>query len=115
MAKINMPLMSEKATGSIGKSLIYTTAKLTKICKGFFVSKDRKTERKIFIRSVFIDGKNAWIALPEEEKNSYKTKAKNKKMTGYNLFMKEYLTYWIPQGQYGRYEKGKYERALYHA
>ena len=42
-------------------------------------------------RAVFTDGFNAWQALTTEQKNVWRLRAKFKRMTGFNLFMSEYL------------------------
>ncbi len=42
-------------------------------------------------RNKFKSGNIAWNNLTEEEKNVYRTQAVDKPLTGYNIFMKEYI------------------------
>lgn len=42
-------------------------------------------------RAVFTDGFDAWQALDENTKDIYRARTKSRHMTGFNLFMSEYL------------------------
>lgn len=43
------------------------------------------------IRNQFKLGHQAWTNLTEEQKDVYRARAKGKALTGYNIFMKEYI------------------------
>jgi len=42
-------------------------------------------------RSIFADGKVAWDSLTLDQKKLYNKKAQSRRMTGYNLFMSQWL------------------------
>ena len=42
-------------------------------------------------RAKFTAGHDAWILLTEEQKDVYRERAKGYALTGYNVFMKEYI------------------------
>ena len=49
------------------------------------------------IRSQFKAGYEAWALLTDEEKQVYEDKAKSEFLTGYNVFMKEYIkAHYVP-------------------
>ena len=52
---------------------------------------NRQTEIQQAHRQVYTDGYTAWRALTEEQKDVYNNKAKQKRMSGYNIFMREYM------------------------
>lgn len=113
MAKCKNPLFSIKAVGSIGKALTYTSSKGVNIVKKFFKSLDRLTDRRIFIRQIFLEGTQAWNALTPTEKQAYVDDAKPKHITGFNLFMKKYLDDNIPPYGYGIYGISTYGSCVY--
>jgi hypothetical protein len=57
----------------------------------FYRSIDTKTDAQLAWRAVFVEGKQAYDALSSEEKQAWRDRTKRKTMTGYNLFMSEYL------------------------
>lgn len=113
MAKVKRPLMSHSASGSIGKSLIYTSALKRGIVKGFFVSKDKSTEDQLYIRSVFNAGVAEWKSMTPEEKAAYNLQSKGKILTGYNIFIKNYMKENYNPENYGVYENSYYEDCFY--
>jgi len=57
----------------------------------YYITKNPRTAPQQAWRSVFADAVAGWQALTPEQKNQYNIKAKGKHMSGYNLFLHEYL------------------------
>lgn len=57
----------------------------------FYIPSNPKTEGQQSRRSIFADGVSAWKSLSEDEKNIYRKRAENLRMSGFNLYMREYL------------------------
>lgn len=95
MSKITGPLQSEQATGKIGKSVIFRKKKGTPFASKFYYPGSKKSYTKSASqeaqRQKYLEGTNAWSDLSPEEKAEYITRATGLNMSGYNLFMKEYL------------------------
>ena len=64
----------------------YTLVKM-----GFYTPTNPQTEPQQAWRLIFSNGVDAWHLLNEEEKEGYRARAKDLNMTGFNLFMSEYL------------------------
>lgn len=113
MVKVVGPIFSSTAKGNMERILVYTRTKGINIVKRFIKSLDRKTERKLLIREVYKNGCSAWNSLTPTEKEEYEEKSKTKNITGFNLFMREYLKENIPPFDYGIYEISKYGSCCY--
>lgn len=74
---------------------IYRTDNVTGVTKyyrePFYITKNPRYAPQQANRQKYADGVLAWQGLTEEQKNQYNEKAKGKRMSGYNLFLKEYL------------------------
>jgi len=57
----------------------------------FYIPHNPQTEAQQANRNKFKDAISAWYALTDEEKEVYNERAKGKNMTGYNIFVKEYM------------------------
>ena len=57
----------------------------------FYLTKNPRTEAQQANRQKFADAVAAWQGLTSEQKNQYNIKAKGRHMSGYNLFLREYL------------------------
>ncbi len=115
MAKVTGALYSISASGNIKKTIVYTSFRNTPVVKRFSKPTDLDTDEQQAIRGVYKDGTIAWNNLSEFEKDVYKERAKTKKMTGFNLFMQEYLNEYIPLIDVARYEEDFYESSNYGA
>ena len=113
MAKCLNPLLSLDASGSIGKAITYTSAKGVHIVKKFFKSLDRQSDNQIAVREYFQQGCTEWNNLTPGQKEEYVNRASDLKMTGFNLFMKEYLNWNLPLRLRGLYGPGLYGYSLY--
>jgi len=57
----------------------------------YYITKNPRTIPQQANRQIYADGVAAWQALTENEKATYNIRAKGKKYSGYNLYLKEYL------------------------
>lgn len=57
----------------------------------FYRPTNPRTERQQNWRAIFATGKTLWDSLSAEEKEYYRKRGRNEKMTGYNFFMSNYL------------------------
>ena len=84
---------------SYGEFLIYSgiyrrdnvTGKVKHYREPYMIPYNPRTEAQQANRQKLADGVVAWKALTPDEKNQYNIKAKGRRMSGYNLFLKEYL------------------------
>ena len=84
--------------GKFGKILlsgIYRTDNvkgyLTFYREPYYIPRNPRTTTQQAWRSVFAQAVFAWQQLTPEEKMVYNERAKGKRMSGYNLFIREYL------------------------
>ena len=57
----------------------------------YYIPKNPRTETQQANRQKMTDGVQAWQALTDEQKAVYNKNAIGKRMSGYNLFLKQYL------------------------
>ena len=57
----------------------------------YYITRNPRTDEQQTNRQKYADGVAAWQALTSDEKNQYNIRAKGKRMSGYNLFLKEYM------------------------
>lgn len=95
MAKTKAPLGSFSAHGGLAKSLIYRVSQGVNIVSGFYkpgsyrqrpASVSQLAQRAIYSAAVV-----AWNSLTSEEKLEYVTRALPLHLTGFNLFLREYI------------------------
>jgi hypothetical protein len=94
MAKVTGPLMSMSATGQLGGQIIF--AGLGKGSRAYKLKPPKGTgnpARKI----LYAEGCAAWQALTAPQKADYVTAAKPLKLTGFNLYMREWMSNTAPQ------------------
>jgi hypothetical protein len=58
----------------------------------YYITKNPRTVPQQAWRGIFADSVSAWQGLTDEQKAVYNIRAKGKRMSGYNLFLKEYLS-----------------------
>ena len=95
MAKVKVPLGSFSASGAIAKTLSFRKALGRHIVSRFHKPNDyRKKDpsvSQLTQRALYSAGVVAWNVLSQNEKDDYAIDALPKHLTGFNLFMKEYL------------------------
>lgn len=95
--KVKTPLFKE-LRGSMGKPLAYDRPTCRTLGTGRIILMKKPTPRytrtagQDEVRNKFTAAKEAWNALTPEEKASYNTEAAPLLITGYNLFLREYIT-----------------------
>lgn len=65
--------------------------KQTNVREKFYIPSNPQTEAQQANRATYAAGIVAWQALTPSQKDVYNEKAKGKRMSGYNLFLQEYL------------------------
>ena len=85
-------VLGNEYSGTIGKSKTAIERDGTNFTRFWVLPHDPKTPAQMRQRKRFADAHEAWIALPQEKRNEYNECARNIEMTGYNLFVKEYVT-----------------------
>jgi len=91
MSKLIGPLLSLKASGSIAGNLTFSERKTGSQVRFQKKQKDVLTSDRVAHRARFLEAVASWNVLSEEEKLDYKHRAVSLAMTGYNLYLKEYL------------------------
>jgi len=97
MAKIQGPLHSDSANGAFGKSMIFRKGKkgttLARYYKPGIVNKFTPSQAQVDLRTNYGLAVEAWRALTTAEKEEFNLRAKQEggKMSGWNLYLKEYL------------------------
>lgn len=103
MPIVKSPLFSLTASGSVGKTITYLNGKDRKEARGLRLVKNNKyyfTTREYYsnssnqynIRDTFAKAVQEWKELSEAEKEVYIIQAAGKPITGYNLFLKDYIS-----------------------
>jgi hypothetical protein len=83
--------LGNEYSGTIGKSKTAVKRNGSNFERLWVMPYDPKTPKQMRMRKMFANAHDAWIALPQEKRNEYNERARNMKMTGYNLFVKEYV------------------------
>lgn len=92
MAKSNGPLFSMEARGTVGDCLTFSKRKSGQQVRFQRKQKDRITALRTANRSIFLAAVAAWSALTSEQKAVYNERAKSQNLTGYNLYVSEYMS-----------------------
>ena len=105
--------MSETAAGQIKGRLVFslrTSGQQSRIQKA---QKDRQTTSQIDQRNLYIEAVAAWNNLSPEEREIYKQTAAGFDLTGYNLYIQEYLIANAGGPTKAIYAQGIYGLAIY--
>lgn len=91
MPRVVGPLFSGRASGSLGDGISFQG-----MSKGVRVEKrprhkDRKSDVQLSHRALFKEAASSWRVLSPEGKAEYEDRASGLAMTGYNLYVAEYL------------------------
>ncbi|MEI7961343.1 MAG: hypothetical protein WCI04_03325 [archaeon] len=71
--------------------LYHFGGKPVQVCCSLYSPVNHKTPNQLIWQAVYRAGVVAYKALTSEQKNVYRVRAYGKTMSGYNIFMKEYL------------------------
>lgn len=108
MSQVVGPLFSLNAKGKWGNTLTFTSAFNRNIVKKTPRTKLPASGNQLGVRKVFSDGIVAWNGLPIEEKEEYNQKAKGKSLTGFDIFISDYMNENLKKLGWGKYGAGKY-------
>lgn len=108
MVKIDAPLFSSDARGKLGYTLVYTKLNGKNVVKKYIKGTDLSTTEQVIERDIFLAGANTWRTLTPAEQAPYKDRAKGKALTGYNIYMSDYIIEQRRLLNYARYGQGKY-------
>lgn len=96
MAKIIAPLHSDTASGSIGKTLTFRRDALRAVAHRKIKASTSRTFQQAARRTAYTNGCAAWRALTPEERAQYNEDARAAMITGFNLWMRNWLNAWTP-------------------
>jgi len=91
MAKIKLPSYMPEANGRAGA--VFYVRRGTKCMRTYVVPANPDTEKQRVVRNSLKDAVKAWQSLSIDEKNLFRNRADELSlgMTGYNLFISDYL------------------------
>jgi len=96
MAVVKHPLHSQEARGSVGRSIIFRK-RGTKIAAYSFYYPGSKSKTEASVsqsnqRDLYRVGAYGWPSLPKTERAYYTRQSLYRPVTGYNLFMADFLS-----------------------
>lgn len=91
MAKVNAPLMSYDARGNLRKTIVFSFSRTNNIVKAYKKSDNPRSHAQTLQRGLYANAVDAWKLLSEEQKAVYNAKTGGKFLTGYNVFLSEFL------------------------
>lgn len=102
MAVVTVPCLSVSASGSIGKTITFSIWKGKGVAKGSYLKKwngyyfkrlppDSETIKQNTIRDSFSNAVTNWKKESEEEKKKYNDMAIGKALTGFNIYVGNYI------------------------
>ncbi len=91
MVLVKSPLLSKSASGTIGENLTFSLRDTGQQVRFQKKQKDIFTVPREIQRTLYREAYEQWNLLDSEDKTMWSRMAQNKKMTGYNLFLKTYL------------------------
>lgn len=111
MVKVKGPLFSARAKGSLGDGISFQGSGGGVRVERRPRHKDRQSSGQLAHRELFLEAASYWRGLTAEEKAEYNERGHPRRMTGYNLCLREYLlgqvgpggevdvlpNYWNPQ------------------
>ena len=91
MAKLQGPIFSIDAHGTIGGALTYSKRAIVKQARFQRKQKDKTTAARAAIREKIKNANSDWHVLGKEIASTYDILAKGKSLSGYNIFIKKYI------------------------
>jgi hypothetical protein len=93
---IIIPFGDNQARGDLAGSVIYQRRRGQVMCRKYAVPKNPRSADQMKQRRHFSAAVVAWQALSGPEKESWRSKAAGMVMTGYNLFIRNFLNGYFP-------------------
>jgi hypothetical protein len=91
MPKLTGPGLSLGASGTLAKAVRFNNSKYGAWLSVHHKPRYTSSPLQIIVREKFLAAKTAWKVLDSGEKLEWNNRAKNLPMTGYNLFIKEFV------------------------
>lgn len=102
MAQVKAPFYGSRASGGIGKALIYQPARGLQIVRGnrlvktdshyffqrYFFS---ETAGQQAVRNIFKQAKNNWKNFTQQQKDDYNELGEKVNLSGYSFYLKEFI------------------------
>lgn len=111
MAKANGPLHSERASGTIANLLTFSQRSTGQQVRFQRQQQDFITTGRVIARTAYSAAVLEWLALDTDSKKQWKALASSLQMTGYNLFIKIYISEGVGSG-YGKRLYGLFNLGL---
>ncbi len=90
--KVRMPLLSEQAQGAFGsQKFVYSSWRGISYVKRYVKPNNPRTKKQRKYRMLFGNATRAYQALSAEEKQSFARKAQGLSLSGFNVFVSEYM------------------------
>lgn len=90
MAKVKLSSYLKSVSGNIGGIVFYTCYD-REYARIRVTPHNPNTEAQVYIRRSFAGAVKSWQGLPEDKKYRYNKKARHLSMSGYNLYISEYM------------------------
>lgn len=91
MARVRMPQMAEKASGSFGENIVYASWKGKPYSRIHATPHNPKTVKQVAQRTLFREAVEAFKKLTDEQKKAYTDAGAAEGITGLNFFLREYM------------------------
>jgi IS1 family transposase len=114
MAKVDGGLFSALARGSFDRALIYRNHPRGNVVTRFFVSRDNKQPGQLTRRLFYRQAVDAWNLLTPEQQAEYNNRSHGRVMTGYNLWLREYMQSYARSYDLALYDVAYYDYDLYY-
>lgn len=92
MAKLKAPLLSFRATGTVGDTLTVSRWKGLSVAKKVPTHPDARSAVQLAHRELYSHARDYWLTLTPTEKAQLLTEARPSSITGYNLTLRRYLS-----------------------
>ncbi len=114
MAKTSGPLLSEAAHGTIGGILTYSKKAIVKQVRFQKKQADVLTAPRVAQRALLTAAVDTWHLLSASEKETWNKSAVGLHMSGYNLYIQEYIKSYVPPAEgLSYYGEALYGKKLY--
>lgn len=106
MARLTGPLHSETASGTVGGALTFSMRASGPQARRQRKQKYTPTAAQIAVREIYGAAVEGWRSLDSPTKETYNDRAESLFMSGYNLFVQEFLYSYYGGALYGFNEYG---------